>query len=209
MRTLLAVTSIMALLTGCAAPMNQQGRSRAASEMTRREIPPPTVDTKYDAYKELTSVEVKLEPSFHEPYVESISAILFTVCEGRGPCSGQPTAALSFFSHASEWTFLRLHALDILADEERIALGEGQHDGRVLSGRLLSENVYFGAVSRADLMKIASAKVVRVRLGTVEMTLATSDRAAIKEFLAATSDPASTPVTESAPAGRRPIVSAD
>lgn len=74
-----------------------------------------------------------------------------------------PRYALAFGSDSNNWHFLKDHVLYALIDEERLNLGEGQHEGNIYLGGV-SEQMVFN-LSREQIEKFANGKSVEIQLG--------------------------------------------
>lgn len=132
----------------------------------------------YDKFKDKTTVSgesVRLE--------RSIVMAVKASHDGQTPTEIRPY--LIFWSTSRSWSFLRSHGLIILADGERIDLGDGTHDGHVRGGRSVSvAEVMIYPISRSDLEKIVKATAVEMKLGFMEMKLEDKDKRGLREVLA-------------------------
>lgn len=86
----------------------------------------------------------------------------------------------SYSSHG--WRYLRCHSVDLLVDGFPISVTETKHDGTVLSGASVFEQVSFGLYPDT-LRLIASSTVARGRLCDTVFTFDAQDKAVIQDFL--------------------------
>ncbi len=94
--------------------------------------------------------------------------------------------AMFFTWNGSRWLFLYNSKLIALADGERIRFGEGVRSSRINLGGL-KETVYFKA-SREQLTKLANAKKLEIKVGSVVRKLKRKHQMMLKNMLAL-SDP--------------------
>jgi hypothetical protein len=78
--------------------------------------------------------------------------------------------SVQLWAARTEWTYLRCHSVSMLVDGKRLKLPASDHDGRVISGRLVSETVKM-TVSKAIIEAIASAKIVEIQVCNDEWRL--------------------------------------
>jgi hypothetical protein len=103
----------------------------------------------------------------------------------KTPHAKEPQFFLTLISSSREWRFLKNHALNALIDGERLALGEGQHDGKVDRGDAVSEYIAFN-LTKEQFEKIANGKSVEIQLGDFERKLKPDHIQIYKDFLSIT-----------------------
>ncbi len=89
---------------------------------------------------------------------------------------------MSFFlSISKKKQYSTSHSWIILADEERVKLGDGEYQGGGGNDSKAAE-VIFHSISLENLRKITNAKKVEMQLGNTEFTLTESQVKTLKEF---------------------------
>lgn len=138
------------------------------------------VEIKYDKFKDRTTVSLKL-PIVNNPLQsEELYLGMTSAFNGNKPTS-IPDSVYSFFLSVTKTKQYSLsHSWIVLADEERIRLGDGQYLGE--GGELKAAEVIIYSLSSENLKKIASAKKVEMQLGSKEFALTDSQLASLKEF---------------------------
>lgn len=95
--------------------------------------------------------------------------------------------ALMFQSTGKDWDFLRNRELFVIADGERMALGEGLRDGDIkrtfLSGYQTSEVLGF-RLTREQLEKMANAKELEMKVGERQFKLGNGGKRGFANLLA-------------------------
>ena len=140
----------------------------------------------YDKFGDNTSVRTE---SVRTPVFMNGSLFMATSCLHKGITLADIDdlhCSLVFRSSSRSWQFLKSRELIFLADNERINLGEGSHDGDVSRSRYSSgvtERMTY-KVSRSDLEKLAKASLVEIKLGYAVGRLDPKDLKGIKDVLA-------------------------
>ena len=147
------------------------------------------IESSYDKFKDQTTVSVKYLsplPALSPVRLDIVAAFLYP-----GKTVTKPSiVALWFQSSSKNWQFLQQRQLLVIADGERIDLGEAERvdskvnssrAGRYSSGVSVSELVG-KMVSLETFLKIAKAKSVEMRLGSVEFKLADDHLEALRDF---------------------------
>jgi len=128
--------------------------------------------TSYDKFKDETHVSVG--PFF----VGSTSSYVWSGFQlemtahffSKGHITEQPAFFyLAFRSRSKEWQFLRSRELYALVDGERLALGEGDHDGDVRLGGVSEWLIY--QLPAEVFYKLGTARHVEIKVGDMELTL--------------------------------------
>jgi hypothetical protein len=141
-------------------------------------VKPGEPETKYDKFKDETNITVVIQLS--ETSIENLSLTLGTSFSGKKPPSA-PKDIISFFlSVNTRKQYSISHSWIILADEERIKLGDGEYQGTGSSTK--AAEVIFYSMSPENLRKIANAKKVEIQLGNKEFTLTESQVKNLKDF---------------------------
>jgi hypothetical protein len=160
---------------------------------------PPEWRSEYDRFKDMTVMMSSTELVGGRSTVFIIGA----VHKGKTiPEENQKTHYVIEFWMAREgWTYLDCHSVAMLIDGKRVDLPEADHDGDVISGRLVSETIKLTA-TKALVAAIAEAKVVEVQVCNDEWRLPQKVIDGAKRVIASTSpqtkvDPA--PVPQPAP----------
>jgi hypothetical protein len=132
------------------------------------------VTARYDKFKDVTYLSteaIKLGPR--------VTMVVKGVQE-----KGAISPYLVVYSGSRSWMFLRSRGLIFLADNERIDLGDGSHDGKVSTGTYstggVRETIIY-RIDRAHLEKLANAASVEVKLGYLETKV--EDRKPFREML--------------------------
>lgn len=144
---------------------------------------PKNFTREYDKFKDRTTVSRK--DSIITGKAARVGALIFQPYlfypgTSLGSDAGAEFAFLftSVSRMCSGYCFIRSHGLILMADGERIDLGEGDWDGNAGGG----ESMYY-EVPRASLEKLARASVVEFQLGGFEGKFAENDRTSVREIL--------------------------
>jgi hypothetical protein len=145
---------------------------------------PGEPETKYDKFKDKTTVTVVIQLSktliIGGVLIEDLSLTLATSFNGRKPPS-EPKDITSFFlSVNTRKRYSFSHSWIILADEERVKLGDGEYEGTA-SGAKVAELIFY-SMSRENLKKVANAKKIEMQLGDTAFTLTESQVKNLKDF---------------------------
>jgi hypothetical protein len=140
---------------------------------------------KYDKFNDLTSVTAG--PFFvgnSKGHLRSAVEVSMSArFEYQGVTLNAPPKDFYLIFHARgiEWEFLTSRHLVILADGERIDLGEGEHDGDVRRGGVSEVLIY--ELAADTFQKIAKARTVDLKIGRFEMSLKDEHSEAFRDLL--------------------------
>lgn len=96
---------------------------------------------------------------------------------------------LFFEAVCREWCFLENNTLRFIADDKRINIGDGEHNGKIGNVGLLrytlgvKESIVY-KINRTDLTTIANAKMSEFQLGNYEAVLNDKHKRILKNMLA-------------------------
>lgn len=140
----------------------------------------------YDKFKDITDVSVG--PFAISPVRSSVVAMDADFFFGGQTLQEDVTAIhLVFTSYSAyrtgEWTFGEHRELYAIIDGERMELGEGSWKSHI--GGLSSESIIF-TLPIATFRKIAEAKLVELKVGSVELKLKDEHLIAFKDLLSLT-----------------------
>jgi hypothetical protein len=143
---------------------------------------------KYDKFKDQTMVFVgpfsltgSMEYAFTSSTISIYAAFVF-----KGQKTDQPvdTLTLGFVHTGKEWQFLKSSDVYVLADGERMVLGEGSRDSDLKIGSV--EETVEVTLSADMFSKIANSKVVEMKVGSREFKLKDEHLQALHDLLSLT-----------------------
>lgn len=137
------------------------------------------IEIKYDKFKDRTTVSLKLTITEKLP-IEELLFALTNSFEGKKQTSMPSDISGFFLSVTKEKQYSISHSWIVLADDERIKLGDGMYQGEANDSRAAEVIIY--SISSENLKKIANAKKVEMQLGSKEFTLTELQLASFKEF---------------------------
>lgn len=88
---------------------------------------------------------------------------------------------LFFRSSGKNWSFLKDRSLYVLADENRIEMGNGSHDsdiGRSLFGDVRTNEILAFEITKNQLSEFGNAKTLEIKLGGREFKIKDEDKTA-------------------------------
>lgn len=141
-------------------------------------------DVRYDRFKDRTHITTG--PFFIRDLSFQMSATFYF--EGATQKEPVKTVWLLFDSTTSDWQFLDYRELFVIADSQRLELGQGVRSGKVnpsysrYSRVTVSERLGF-ELPLATFEKIANAKTVDLRVGRYEITLKDEHLIAFRDLL--------------------------
>jgi hypothetical protein len=153
--TIIAI-AILALCLACAAP-NTRG----------------TVETHYDEFRHQTN----LVASFDQP---PYSVRMLALPDRE---DGSSMGSLTFGSVSSDWKYLRCRSVDILADENPVALPEFQHEGEVGRAPVVVRERLTGILPRAAFDAMGRASSIRARLCNDVIEFTPDQVAVVRDFV--------------------------
>jgi len=129
---------------------------------------PPEWTSKYDRFEDITMMMSSTELSGGRSTVFVIAAMH----KGKAVTEENQEGhySIQFWMAREGWTYLDCHSVAMLVDGKRVRLPASDHDGDVLSGRLVSETIKLTA-TKALVATIAEAKVVEVQVCNDEWRL--------------------------------------
>ena len=133
------------------------------------------LEVEYDKFKDSTTVTLKL------PIMEGLLLVLIDSFSGKKRLSMPDNVLTTFMSVSDQKQFYISHSWIILADDERIRLGDGLYTGGTTASSRATEVILY-PVSQENLKKIANAKKVEMQLGSKEFALTESQITSFKEF---------------------------
>lgn len=131
----------------------------------------------YDKFKDRTQVQVG-------PFVLSNGDLYMTarfLFPGENVKEPVPQFALWFQASAREWKFLKHRHLSVVADGERMGLGEGAYDGNLKRRGGTSESLGF-LIPAVSFEKISKAQSVEIRVGQSELKLNDEHKEAFRDL---------------------------
>lgn len=153
-------------------------------------VPPSKVDREYDRFQDITVIRT---PSMIVDTDYACGRMIEVRVNFIFKGEKQTTPGAYFLSvecRDTDWRFLDTSSLIVLADGQRIRLGDGKRlsDTGTFAGRLSTyENVSY-PVSTLELLTISLAKKVEARAGVIEFSLSAADKQSIADLLDATVD---------------------
>ena len=129
---------------------------------------PPEWTSKYNRFDDITMMMSSTELSGGR----STSFVIAAMHKGKAVTEENQEAhySIQFWMAREEWTYLRCHSVSMLVDGKKVRLPAADHEGDVISGRLVSETIKLTA-SKALVAAIAEAKVVEVQVCNDEWRL--------------------------------------
>ena len=148
---------------------------------------PKDYSSKYDKFKDLTTISRKgsIIRAAKGSKESRVAAIYFNpVLSHQGQTLQRNVQAFSLVFRSVSmlcrtWCFHGNSNLIVLADGERLHLGDGFWDGSAGS----TTEIMSYTISRTDLEKLATAKVIEFQLGNFEGKFAANDSNAVKTTL--------------------------
>jgi hypothetical protein len=160
---------------------------------------PPEWTSKYDRFDDITMMMSSTE------LVGGRSTVFIIAAMHKGKVVTEENQdahySIQFWMAREGWTYLECHSVAMLIDGKRVRLPAADHEGDVISGRLVSETIKLTA-TKPLIAAIAEAKVVEVQVCNDEWRLPQKVIDGAKRVIASTSpqtkgDPA--PVPQPAP----------
>jgi hypothetical protein len=145
--------------------------------------PKKAVEVKYDKFKDTTSVTLTLQLIKKVALLstgEDLSLSLVSSFDGKKPTLMPDDINGFFLSVSKKKQYSNSHSWIVLADDERIRLGDGVYKGE--EGAVRAAEVIIYSISLANLKKIASAKKVETQIGNAEFTLTEPQLQSLKDF---------------------------
>lgn len=139
------------------------------------------IEVKYDKFKDKTTVTLMLEVSVKLVPKEDLVFGSASAFDGKKPTSIPDKHVFTFISNSKLKQYEFYNSLIILADDERIKLGNATSYIPGKSDFEPSEIMIYTLTSE-NLKKIVGAKKVEMQLGKTEFTLTEPQLEAIKEF---------------------------
>ena len=139
------------------------------------------VEVKYDKFKDKTTVTLMLEVNIKLVPKEDLVFGSSSSFDGKKPTSIPDKFVFTFISNSKLKSYEFSNSLIILADDERIRLGNAT---TYISGKSEYEpsEIMIYTLSSENLKKIVGAKNVEIQLGKAEFALNENLLKAIKEF---------------------------
>lgn len=129
---------------------------------------PPEWTSKYDRFEDITMMMSSTE------LVGGRSTVFVIAAMHKGKAVTEENQeghySIQFWMAREGWTYLDCHSVAMLVDGKRVRLPASDHDGDVLSGRLVSETIKLTA-TKPLIATIAEAKVVEVQVCNDEWRL--------------------------------------
>lgn len=164
MKNLIAITIFTLLFTiSCFAQIDTKG-----------------VETKYDKFKDKTTVTLMLEMNIRLVPKEDLVFGSSSSFDGKKPTSIPDKLVFTFISNSKIKQYEFSNSLIILADDERIRLGDAKYIGGTSSFEPSEIMIY--TVSLENLKKIVAAKKIEMQIGKTEFALNDAQLNAVKEF---------------------------
>jgi hypothetical protein len=138
------------------------------------------VVTKYDKFKDKTSVSLALQISGSPIPFEGLSLFVVTSFDGDKPKATPELIGFGLTAIGKSKQYSTSHSLICIADGERIRLGDGIYSGQMKES--MSIELMFYMPESSFIQKIANAKKVEAQLGSTEFTLNENQLKLIKEF---------------------------
>jgi len=129
---------------------------------------PPEWTSKYDRFEDITMMMSSTE------LVGGRSTVFVIAAMHKGKAVTEENQeghySIQFWMAREGWTYLDCHSVAMLVDGKRVRLPAADHDGDVISGRLVSETIKLTA-SKELVAAIAEAKVVEIQVCNDEWRL--------------------------------------
>jgi hypothetical protein len=137
------------------------------------------ISVEYDRFKDHTVVHLKGIKIPGTMRMDDLDVSSFYIMDGKS-VKPPSIAVLIIRSSNKDWEYLRCHDLSILADDERVNIGEADHSGSVGSGYVLESVSTMMPVT--SLLQIARAAKVEAQLCTTRFKLGYAELLAFRDF---------------------------